>query len=55
MLIQLLIALIVIGALLYIVELLPIDATFKRVIQVIAIVVAAVWALKALVPMAGLG
>jgi hypothetical protein len=55
MLVQLLIALIVIGALLYIVELLPIDATFRRIVQVIAIVAAVIWALKALLPMAGLG
>jgi hypothetical protein len=55
MLLHLIIALIVIGALLYIVQLLPIDATFKRVIQVIAIVAAVIWSLKVLMPVAGLG
>ena len=52
---ELLIALIVFGAALYILQLLPIDATVKRVIQIIAIVILAVWALKLLLPMAGLG
>ncbi len=52
-LVSLLIALIVIGAILYIVGMLPIDATIKRVIQVIAIVLLAIWAIKTLLPMAG--
>lgn len=52
---ELIIGLIIIGALLYILQLLPIDATFKRVIQVIAIVAAVIWALRALWPAAGLG
>jgi hypothetical protein len=52
---KLFIALILIGALVYVIELLPIDATFKRIVQVIAIVVAVIWALKVLWPMAGLG
>lgn len=49
-LVSLLIALIIVGAVLYLVGLLPIDATIKRVIQVIAIVVIAIWLLRALAP-----
>lgn len=52
--IQLLIALVIIGALLYLLELIPIDATIKRVIQVIAILFVVIWAIKILIPMAGL-
>lgn len=53
--VSLVVALIIIGAVLYIVGLLPIDATIKRVIQVIAIVILAIWAIRALLPVAGLG
>lgn len=52
---SLIIGLIVIGALLYVLQMLPIDGTFKRVIQVIAIVAAVIWALRALWPASGLG
>lgn len=52
---EFLIALIVLGAILYVVSLLPIDGTIKRVIQIIAIVFICIWALKVLWPMAGLG
>lgn len=45
---SLLIALIIIGALLYVVDILPIDATFKRIVQVIAIVAAVIWAIRVL-------
>lgn len=45
-LVTLLIALIVIGAVLYIVTLLPIDATIKRIIQVVAIVALVIWLLQ---------
>jgi len=48
--VSLLIALIVLGALIYIVGLLPIDATIKTIIKVIAIVLIAIWALRALAP-----
>lgn len=44
--VALLIALIVIGAILYCITLLPIDATIKRVIQVVAIVAVLVWLLR---------
>lgn len=52
---HLLIALIIIGALLYLLQLLPIDATFKIAIRVIAIVVVAIWLLKEFWPATGLG
>lgn len=55
MLMQLLILAIIVGALVYIVKLLPIDETIKRVAVIIAVVVLAIYALKALAPMAGLG
>lgn len=52
--IEFIIALVIVGAALYLLQLLPIDATIKRVIQVIVIVVLVVWALRFLLPMAGL-
>ena len=55
MLLQLIVALIVVGALLYLLQLVPIDATVKKVIQVIVIVFLVIWALKVFWPMAGLG
>ncbi len=55
MLIHLLIVLIVFGAVLYIVGLLPIDGTVKRIIQVIAIVALVVWLLMRFAPQIGLG
>ena len=50
---QILIGLILIGAVLYIVTLLPIDATIKRIIQVVAIVFAIIWILTLMWPMLG--
>jgi protein-S-isoprenylcysteine O-methyltransferase Ste14 len=50
---QILIALILIGAVLYIVSLLPIDPTIKRIIQVVAIVFICIWILSAMWPMIG--
>ena len=52
---QLLILLIVVGAALYILQLVPIDATIKRIIQVIVIVILVIYAIKLLLPIAGLG
>lgn len=49
-LVSLLIALIVIGAVLYVVSLLPIDATIKRIIQVVAIVAIVIWLLQQFAP-----
>lgn len=54
-LVPLLIALIVIGAILYIVSILPLDATIKRIIQVIAIVILAIYLIRELLPIANLG
>lgn len=54
-LITLLVALLIFGALLYIVSMLPIDATIKRIIQVIAIVALAIWLLRAFAPAMSLG
>ena len=53
-LIGLLIALILFGALLAIVNLIPIDATVKRIIQIVAIVALVIWVLKAFAPTLGL-
>lgn len=44
--IELVIALIIVGALLYLSEMLPIDATIKRIIQVIVIVAIAIYVLR---------
>jgi hypothetical protein len=52
---QLLVILIVVGAVLYLVILLPIDATIKRIIQVVAIVALAIWLIREFLPQAGLG
>lgn len=54
MLLQVIILLIVAGAIVYVVNLLPIDATFKRIAQVIAIVVMVIYLLKLLLPASGL-
>jgi hypothetical protein len=48
MLVSLLIALLVVGALLYVLQLLPLDATIKRIIQVIVIVVVVIYLLRML-------
>jgi hypothetical protein len=45
---QLLIAFIVVGALLYILNLLPIDATMKRIAWVVVIVVFAIYVIRIL-------
>ncbi len=54
MLLQILILLIVVGALLYLLNMLPIDATVKRIIQVVGIVIVAIYLLKLLLPASGL-
>jgi hypothetical protein len=55
MTLELLIALIIIGALLYALQLLHIDATIKRLIQIIAIVIIVIWLLREFWPHTGLG
>ena len=49
-----LIALVIIGAALYLLQLIPIDGTVKTIIQVIVIVALVIYALRVLAPMAGL-
>ena len=53
--VQFLIALVIIGAALYPLQLIPMDATIKKIVQAIAIVVVVIWAIKTLLPIAGLG
>ena len=52
-LVSLLIALIVLGAVIYVVGLLPIDGTVRRIIQVVAIVALVVWLLRGFAPVLG--
>lgn len=52
---SLLIALIIFGVGLYILQLIPMDATVKRIIQVLAILIIVIWVLKALMPALNLG
>lgn len=54
-LITLLIALIIIGAVLYVVSLLPIDGTVKKIIYVVALVILAIYLIREFLPMAQLG
>lgn len=49
-LITLLVVLIVVGGFLAILQLIPLDATVKRIIQIIAIVAVAIWLLRAFAP-----
>lgn len=48
--VSILVVLIVVGAILYLADLLPIDATVKTIIRVIAIVAVLIWLLQAFVP-----
>jgi hypothetical protein len=52
--VEFLIALVILGAALYLLQLLPIDATVKQIIQVIAIVFIVIWAIRTLLPLAGM-
>ena len=54
-LVPLLIALIIVGAVLYLVSILPIDATVKTIINVLCIVILAIYLIREFLPMAGLG
>lgn len=49
---EFIIVLVIIGAALYLLQLIPIDATIKKIIQVIVIVVLVIWAIRLLLPMA---
>ena len=48
MLIQLIIALIIIGTVLYLITLIPMDETIKKIIRVLVIVAVIIWCLSAL-------
>lgn len=52
--IEFLIALVIIGAALYLLQLIPMDARIKTVVQVIAIVFVVIYAIRVLLPAAGL-
>lgn len=54
-LIQLIVLLIVVGVALYLITLIPMDATIKRIIQVVAILLVVLWVLDAvgLIPTLG--
>ena len=54
-LLSIIIALIIVGAVLYLLPRLPLDATIKSIIQVIVIVVLVIWLLRVFWPMSGLG
>lgn len=54
MLLELVIALIIAGALVYIVGVLPIDGTFKTIAKVVVIVVFAIYVIRLLAPMVSL-
>lgn len=47
-LIGLIVALLIVGVVLYLVSLIPMDATIKRIIQVLAILFVVLWLLSAL-------
>lgn len=49
LLINILVLLIVVGALLYIIQLLPLDSTIKQIAYVLALVIVAIWLLNLLV------
>jgi hypothetical protein len=55
MLLQFIIALIIVGAILYFLPRAPLDETIKVIIKVVLIVVILIWALKLVWPMTGLG
>lgn len=48
--IQILVSLILLGLLLYVVNLLPIDATIKKVIVAVAIVFVIIWVIQIFIP-----
>jgi hypothetical protein len=49
-LVSVVIALILVGAVVYVVGILPIDPTFKTLIKVVAIVALAIWLLRGFAP-----
>lgn len=51
---EFIIALVIIGAVLYVLKLVPIDETIKTIIQIVVVVFLVIWAAKILLPMAGI-
>lgn len=49
-LVSIIIALIVVGAIVYLIGILPIDGTFKTIIKVVAIVALVIWLLQGFAP-----
>ena len=49
-LVTIIIALILVGAIVYVAGILPIDPTFKTIIKVVAIVALVIWLLRAFAP-----
>lgn len=54
MLIQIIMTLIIVGLLLYLVNFLPLDATIKKLIHTVAIVIVILWLISRFLPMLGL-
>jgi hypothetical protein len=52
--VQFIIICVIVGAALYLTQVLPIDATFKTIIRIVVIVAFAIYALKLLLPMASI-
>lgn len=52
--ITLLVTLVVIGFILYLIQLAPLDATIKRIIQAVALLIVILWVLRSFLPFAGL-
>ncbi len=54
-LIQVVIALVIVGLILWVIEQIPMDATIKSIIRVVVIVAVCIWLLMLLVSLAGSG
>lgn len=54
-LITVIIALILVGAVIYVSNLLPIDSTFKTIIKVVVVVAVAIWLLRGFSPALNIG
>jgi hypothetical protein len=54
-LISIVIALVLVGVALYIVNLIPMDATIRKIIQIVVIVVVCLWILQAIGLLGGIG
>lgn len=50
MLVEILIMLVIVGAVLYVAQLLPIDATIKRIIQIVVVVAVIIYLLRLVAP-----